>query len=235
MKIFTKILNWLAVIIFIVGIACIIYVINDISYKDDFTRNKLIIDSLDRNIQLKTEHIIDLNVKLSIVEGDKLMYKELWQKANVNLKKAKEENTQLKEVKNLPTDKLIEYILDYFNSDATDATLVQEGDSIYVVLKPYLMDSIGQTIAKYEDNLDLLEAYDVQITTSNDLINSLTKENELLVAKTIKLDEINNDLLNQNNMYKTTRKLHEKQIKRLKYQRTIIGVAGVVLVVLILI
>jgi hypothetical protein len=234
MKIITKILNVLLVIFVIIGIASSIYWVNEYRHRNDIDPRDMVIDSLQSELTVKGELYELRGDSLFTANQQTIKYTELWHVANTNLKKAKVENLKLKEVENLPIDKMLEYILDYFNSDTTDAQLIQDGDSIYVVIQPRLIDSIGTTIARYEDNLELLEAYEIQIITSNNLINNMIEEKGLLLRQVSLLEDINNDLENQNDMYKTSRAEKEKQIKRLKFQRTFIGVAGTVCIVLLL-
>jgi hypothetical protein len=234
MKIIIKILNILLIIFVIIGIASCIYWVNEYRHRNDIDPRDMVIDSLQSELAIKGELYELRGDSLFTANQQTIKYTELWHVANTNLKKAKVENLKLKEVENLPIDKMLEYILDYFNSDTTDAQLIQDGDSIFIVMQPRLIDSIGTTIAQYEDNLELLEAYEIQIITSNNLINNMIEEKGLLLRQVSLLEDINNDLENQNDMYKTSRAEKEKQIKRLKFQRTFIGVAGTVCIVLLL-
>lgn len=233
MRILIKILNILAVLFVIIGIASSIYWINEFRHRNDIDPKDQVIDSLQYSIDTKVQHLESITETLNTQREQTAKYKDLWQKANVNLRKVKEENTQLKKVENLPIDEMLTYILEYFNSDTTDATLVQQGDSIFVVMQPRLIDSVGMTIAKYQDNIKLLDAYEIQISTANDLIDNLELEKSILTDKYVTLEDIHKDVLEQNDMYKISNIEKDKQIKRLKFQRVLIGVGGVILIVLV--
>ena len=230
MKILTNILNFFAIILVILGIVFVIQQVDYYNHRDDVDSKDKQIDSLDRIVTEKSKLLHAVNKDLFTAQSETNKYRELWLTAREKLKveKAKQE-----QVKNLPVDEMLEYILDYFDTDTTSAQLIQNGDTIYVIMQPKLVHDIGVTIAKYEDNLELLDSYDIYISVSDSLINKLEIENKSLRESNSLLSDINTDLKDQNNMYKTSREEKEKQIKRLKLQRNIIGIGSVVLIVLI--
>ena len=230
MKILTNILNFFAVILVILGIVFIIQQVGNYKHRNDIDPKDEQIDSLDRIVTEKSKLLHAVNKDLFTAQSETNKYRELWLTVR---KKLKAEKANQERVKNLCADEMLEYILDYFNTDTTSAQLIQDGDTIYVIMQPKLVHDIGVTIAKYEDNLELLDSYDIYISVSDSLINKLEIENKSLRESNSLLSDINTDLKDQNNMYKTSREEKEKQIKRLKLQRNIIGIGSVVLIVLI--
>lgn len=234
MKILTSILNILAVLFIIIGIGSSIYWGNEWVHRNDIDPMDEQIDSLQDKIDRKDVLLQSITDELNNERIKTTKFKELWSTERSKLRDllAERKRNQNK-VKNLPIDEMLDYILDYFNSDTTNAQLLSKGDSVYIIMTPKLVDTIGQTIAQHQDNLELIDAYEIQVSLSDSLIHQLEAENVLLELRNSTLDDINNDLTEQNEMYKTSRAEKDKQIKRLKFQRTIIGIGGVVLIILV--
>jgi phosphopantothenate synthetase len=224
MKIITKILNILVILLVTIGIASSVYWIKEWKHRNDINPQNAIIDSLEQTITQKDTILQSLTEKIKNQKEQTNQYKEKWENVKI------EQQKTLQNVQKFSTDELIKYITEYFNFDTIS---IQKKDSLYIIMRPALIDSIGQTIAKYEDNLKLLEAYEIKITTSNNLINSLEVENLLLERQNEQLQSINDDLKTQNEMYKINEQEKDKQIKKLKFQRTMITIGGIVIIILV--
>ena len=233
MKILTKILNVLVVVFTIIGIVSTIYFVREFSKPQIDYNSK--IDSLTNVIIDKNVKLNLMNANLDIAKSETTQYYDLWQKEKRNVEKVKAEKSEQNKVKDLPIDEMIKYILDYFETDTTQANLIKDGDSIYVVVKPKLMNQIGNTIAEHRDDLKLLEAYEIQIATSDSLVAKLINENNLLASKSELLEEINKDLTTKEGLYKGEIENKANLVKKVKLQRNVAGgVAAVFLVLLVL-
>ena len=128
---------------------------------------------------------------------------------------------------------MLQYILDYYNTDSTEAKIVQDGDSIVIMVTPKLIHSIGMTLAENRDNLDKLEAYKVYVQTSDSLINTLRLENNQLTLKSVTLESINKDLESINAVNKDVIESKDTDIKKYKFQRNVIAVGGIAVIILL--
>ena len=226
MKILTKILNILFVIFVIIGIASSVYWVNEFRHRNDIDPKDVIIDSLDKEISVKMEYIIDIEYQLAVANVKTNEYREKWQKAkNVSVKKVTEEK-----VKNLGNiDEKATFLKNNLGVDSPDVVINGEE----VTLTETAVDSVNMTIARYRDNLELLKACQIQVDVASDYIDALAKENALLVEKCNALEDVNKDLSEQKELYEEDQEQKEKKIRNLKLQRNIGGVAAVALIVLI--
>lgn len=232
MKVLTKILNVIVIIFVIIGIySTINFIVERNKPQIDYNYR---VDSLQNIIEQKERLLEENDSLLEIAEVETNKYYKLWQerKVHVNqLKKQLKESQNQNKVKNLPLDEMVAYIIDYFDTDTTQAQIMQNNDSIYVVVTPKLMSDIGVTIAEHQDNLKMLEAYQAQVYVCDTLVDKLINENNILTASKEFLEDINKELKQKE---KEVLQQHKEEVKKLKFQRNIIAIAeGVAIILLI--
>lgn len=232
MKILTKILNVVVVLFVIIGLYSTVNYFWGRKHvpKNDYQQT---IDSLTNEVYEKNVQLLQVNDVLDIVSELRINEEKRWQKEKESLLKKVQENHEAELVSNLPLDKMLEYILEYYNTDSTEAKIVQNGDSIVVMVTPKLIHSIGMTVAENRDNLTKLTAYKSYVNISDSLIETQAEEINLLTTKSIILESINKDLEGMNAENKDLITAKNKEIRKYKLISIGTGVGAVVLIVLI--
>ena len=230
MKILTNILNFIVVILVIVGIVSVICLFTKYSPFKPRLDNSGVIDSLNQEIALKDVKIANIEDQYNFATNELTKYYSLWQKEKEHVKSLKAEKSHQNQVKNLGIDEMLAYVLDYYNTDTTEAKLIQQGDSVYVIVTPKLINQVGNTIAEHQDNLELLEALECQVSLCDSTVNYLMDSNRLLSDKINLMSDIRADLEQRQKEYQ---EMYETQIKKLKFQRNVMAVGGVILVILV--
>lgn len=231
MKVLTKILNALVIIFVVVGIVSTLYYVRE-CFKPQIDYYQ-IVDSLQNELSSKTLQLTAINTEIDKIKQERLNSEQKWQKEKENLLRKVAEQANQDKVRELPLDEMLQYILDYYNTDSTEAKIVQDGDSIVIMVTPKLIHSIGLTLAENRDNLEKLDAYKVYVQTSDSLINTLRLENDKLTLKSITLESINKDLESINAVNKDVIDSKDTDIKKYKFQRNVIAVGGAVIIVLL--
>ena len=231
MKVLTKILNALVVIFVVIGIVSTVYYVREY-FKPQIDYYQ-IVDSLQNELSSKTIQLTTINTELDKIKQERLNSEQKWQKEKENLLRKVAEQANQDKIKELPLDEMLQYILDYYNTDSTEAKIVQDGDSIVIMVTPKLIHSIGLTLAENRDNLDKLEAYKVYIQTSDSLINTLRLENNQLTLKSVTLESINKDLESINAVNKDVIDSKDTDIMKYKFQRNVIAVGGIAVIILL--
>jgi hypothetical protein len=230
MKVITKLLNYIVVILVVMGIIYSVSLIK--GYFEPHIDYNGQIDSLNREIALKEAKINLINDSLFAAKQTTNEYKDKWQKAKQNLANLKAENQNQDKVKDLPLDEMLRYILDYYGVDSSEARIVESNDTIVVIIKPQVVDKVGNTIAELKDKNELIEVYENNTLLSDSLIRSQDIQIELLESKTVTLETVISDykLKDAANMGLIDAK--NAEIKKYKLQRNVAG--GVAIVILVL-
>lgn len=231
MKILTKILNALVVIFVVIGIVSTVYYIREY-FKPQIDYYQ-IVDSLQNELVQKHQQLEVANFEYDKIKQERIKAEKAWLKEKEILQSKLSANQEEKAVSNLPLDEMLRYILDYYNTDTTEANIIQDGDSIVIMVTPKLIHSVGLTIAENKDNIKKLEAYHSYVTSSDSLIDRLSEENGQLVLKNTILEDINKNLESINTVNKDVIDSKDAEIKKYKLQRNIIAVGSVVVVVLL--
>jgi hypothetical protein len=233
MKVVTKILNILFVAFFLIGIASTICFIVDLKPSEQRSPYLDTIDSLNTEIGLKRLKLTHIQDSLDIVIQQSDKYYTQWQKEKRNLANEKARRKEQNKVKDLTIEQLLKYITDYYNTDSTEVAIVNDGDSIMVMVTPKLVKQVGGTIAEYRDNLELLKAYEIEITIADSLIESMTLQTDLLESKVDFLEDVTKDLNSKVDMLDKQLGLSKEEASKFKKQRNITGIVGIVLIVLV--
>jgi hypothetical protein len=230
MKVITKLLNYIVVILVVMGIIYSVSLIK--GYFEPHIDYNGQIDSLNREIALKEAKINLINDSLFAAKQTTNEYKDKWQKAKQNLANLKAENQNQDKVKDLPLDEMLKYILDYYGVDSSEARIVESNDTIVVIINPQIVDKVGNTIAELKDKNELIEVYENNTLLSDSLIRSQDIQIELLESKTVTLETVISDykLKDAANMGLIDAK--NAEIKKYKLQRNVAG--GVAIVILVL-
>jgi hypothetical protein len=230
MKVITKLLNYIVVILVVMGIIYSVSLIK--GYFEPHIDYNGQIDSLNREIALKEAKINLINDSLFAAKQTTNEYKDKWQKAKQNLANLKAENQNQDKVKDLPLDEMLRYILDYYGVDSSEARIVESNDTIVVIINPQIVDKVGNTIAELKDKNELIEVYENNTLLSDSLIRSQDIQIELLESKTVTLETVISDykLKDAANMGLIDAK--NAEIKKYKLQRNVAG--GVAIVILVL-
>jgi hypothetical protein len=231
MKVLTKLLNVLVIIFVVIGIASTIYYVGDY-FKPQIDYYQ-IVDSLNDQLVQNKQQLANVDSVLKVIQQEQLIKEQKWQKEKENLVSQLQANQNQNKVKELPLNEMVEYVLDYYNTDTTEAKIVQEGDSIVILVTPKLIHSIGLTIAENRDNLRKLQAYKTYVISSDSLIDGLKAENRQLTLRGVTLESINKDLESINSENKGVIEGKDALIKKVKLQRNLIAVGGAVIIVLL--
>lgn len=230
MRILTNILNFIFVVLVVIGIVSVIGLFTKYSPFKPRLDNSGAIDSLNNEIALKDVKIADIDNQYNLTVNELSKYYSLWQKEKEHVKSLKAEKSHQNQVKNLGIDEMLAYVLDYYNTDTTEARMINEGDSVYVIVTPKLINQVGNTIAEHRDNLELLEALECQVSLCDSTVNYMMSQNGLLLEKIDLMDE---SITNLEQRQKEYQEMYDKQIKKLKFQRNIVAVGGIILVIIV--
>jgi len=237
MKILTKVLNVLIVILVISGIVFPIYHFktmkaekvnyellikknNQLQYAQDANRKKII--NLQTDIHLKDITIHERENTINSLRDDiDDIHSDYEQK--------------IEELKDITLEEAIDIIINYYGYTIEDAEIITYNNEVRVVFKPSLVHEIPKTLVKLESVSEELYTYEKQVIEYDSLIcdyidkiNLMEEKNSLLdsnyVMEKEKNSNLNEIIANRN-----------KKIQSLKIQRNGAGVIiGIVIILALL-
>ena len=237
MKIFSKILNVLVVVLVISGICFPIYYFGYVkAIKVDYELTKGKNRELTYTQEVNNKSIIglktDLHLKDVIIQEREASINSLYNDID---KIHKDYENKIEELKDITLEEAIDIIINYYGYTNEDVEIVTYENEIRVLFKPSLVHEWTYTLVELESRNNELSAYFNQVIEYDSLIcdyidkvnlleekDSLQFANyELEVEKNSNLEEI---VANRNDL-----------IKSIKVQRNILGViTGIVIVLALL-
>jgi len=234
MKILSKILNFVVVIFVCIGIyATAYYFTKHQEWKKEYEELQEKQENLNKVIDNNNKKLLSLRNEINIKD------KEIEQSEN-NIDSLKgvietiiaDHKQEIEELENYTLEEALTYILDYYDTDSTEAFITVQNDSILVTIRPRLIHEWTYTIEKLKSRDIEVSGYRKQISEYDALADRLMHKVDLLETR----DSLNvstiDALDDKNNMFQKLIKNRDKQIKNLKIQRNVVG--GVAIVVIIL-
>ena len=234
MKILSKILNFVVVIFVCIGIyATAYYFTAHQEWKQEYKEIQEQQEELNKIIDNNHKKLSSLRNEINTKD------KEIEQSEN-NIDSLKgvietiiaDHKQEIEELENYTLEEALTYILDYYDTDSTEAFITVQNDSILVTIRPRLIHEWTYTIEKLKSRDIEVSGYRKQISEYDALADRLMHKVDLLETR----DSLNvstiDALDDKNNMFQKLIKNRDKQIKNLKIQRNVVG--GVAIVVIIL-
>jgi hypothetical protein len=234
MKILTKLLNLIVVILVAIGIFSIVYFFVKIKPQNEEYEKVLEENS---SLQYRIDIEIDKNIKLdyAIFEANEIIKERENTISNLkdeNERIIAETNKQIEELKDQSLEQIVELIKSHYGITNSDIEIKTINDSIKIVIKPRLCREWATSLTKLESAQIRLKTYKNQVLAYDSLVNDYKYEIDLLEQK----DSIYADIVNmeqeKNSNFQKLLDNRNKMIKSLKVQRGIAG--GIIAVVVML-
>ena len=234
MKVLSKILNFVVVILVCIGIyATAYYFTAHQEWKEEYKELQERQNELNKIIDNNHKKLISLRNEINTKD------KEIKQSEN-NIDSLKgvietiiaDHKQEIEELENYTLEEALTYILDYYDTDSTEAFITVQNDSILVTIRPRLIHEWTYTIEKLKSRDVEVSGYRKQISEYDILVDRLTHKVGLLESRDSLHVSTIDALDDKNNMFQKLIENRDKQIKSLKIQRNVAG--GVAIAVIIL-
>ena len=237
MKILTKILNLLAVILVVIGIISVIGYFfkykplkmnyekllkenRELSYQQEVNQDR--ISKLDYKVFEKNEIIKERESTITSLRDD-------LDKATKNYE------DKIEKLQNITLEEAVSIILDYYNVSDDNAEIIMHDNVVQIAFKPRLVKMIPMTLAKVESQSERLSVYENQVLEYDSLVVDYKDKIQMLEERD-SLNANNYELEKDKNInLQTIIDNRNQKIKSLKIQRNSLGIiTGVVIVLAIL-
>ena len=237
MKILTKILNILVIIFVCIGIyATWGYFFKYKPLEEDYNRAKQENKELSIRQDSKNRKIIDLQTDIYVKDVKIKERENTINSLRDDSDKIEDSyNNEIEELKNITLEEAVEIILDYYNVDGSNATIINYQDSIQIAFKPLLVHRWTYTLAKLESRNMEVSALQNQVLEYDSLIYDYQDKVQLLEKQDSLTNENYNLEKEKNGKLQEIIENRNQKIKSLKIQRNAAGIiVGVVIVLAIL-
>ena len=234
MKILTKILNVLLVVLVLSGILFPILYFRTIKVnKNQYEQLTSINDSL--NISIKKEESIKKILKDSLVIKDaEINYRNErifdLKAENVNLKKKLED--RLDELSDMDLEEILNLLRDYYSTDSTEIKITTQDNIITVSVQPRLIREWANTLTKLESRNTELLSYQKQVSEYELLVCGYESKINVLDSINVINENIIEKEREKNTNFENLLENRNQKIQSLKIQRNTAGIIVAVVIVL---
>ena len=234
MKILTKILNVLLVVLVLSGILFPILYFRTIKVnKNQYEQLTSINDSL--NISIKKEESIKKILKDSLVIKDaEINYRNErifdLKAENVNLKKKLED--RLNELSDMDLEEILNLLRDYYSTDSTEIKITTQDNIITVSVQPRLIREWANTLTKLESRNTELLSYQKQVSEYELLVCGYESKIDVLDSINVINENIIEKEREKNTNFENLLENRNQKIQSLKIQRNTAGIIVAVVIVL---
>jgi len=237
MKIITKILNALLIILVLSGILFPILYFNTVhNNKLQYEQLTQVNDSLNNNIKsLETDKKV-LKDSLIIKDAEINYRKEkISELAKENSKPKIKLEDRLRELSDMSLEQILNLLRDYYNTDSTEIFITTSNNTILVTIQPRLAREWANTITKLESRNIEVSGYKKQVLEYDLLITGYESKIGMLDSINVLNEGIIKQEREKNANFKELLDNRNKKIKTLKLERNAAGVIVAVVIVLAII